>query len=303
MQRHRRGWMAFHRHVVGRVDEPCCGYPKATGSGLFLEAVPVVAGTTLGSGGTTRWCACAENGVIEAVPSARAHAGSFCGSLAQLGSTGRLAGLPWPSPRSWPAPGAAAKQQAGANASAIGRPCECYRLPVSERLGLPEARRIVAPRAARCTKFGNLVGLVLSWRTVFALLVLRATCGCCTRAHQGSAVVMLSPSRLDLDPSGPRPATLSTVAHYEKTYRAPQRTNRPHCPCLGRWRRAGPWPSPAGSSRSSAPCCQRARQACRRRRARSMSFHVSPSPTALSGLRSAWMPPSACRWSSITSRG
>ena len=53
----------------------------------------------------------------------------------------------------------------------------------SERLGLPEARRIVAPRAARCTKFGNLVGLVLSWRTVFALLVLRATCGCCTRAH------------------------------------------------------------------------------------------------------------------------
>ena len=95
----------------------------------------------------------------------------------------------------------------------------------SERLGLPEARRIVAPRAARCTKFGNLVGLVLSWRTVFALLVLRATCGCCTRAHQGSAVVMLSPSRLDLDPSGPRPAALSTVAHYEKTYRAPQRTN------------------------------------------------------------------------------
>ena len=89
----------------------------------------------------------------------------------------------------------------------------------SERLGLPEARRIVAPRAARCTKFGNLVGLVLSWRTVFALLVLRATCGCCTRAHQGSAVVMLSPSRLDLDPSGPRPAALSTVAHYEKTYR------------------------------------------------------------------------------------
>ena len=83
----------------------------------------------------------------------------------------------------------------------------------SERLGLPEARRIVAPRAARCTKFGNLVGLVLSWRTVFALLVLRATCGCCTRAHQGSAVVMLSPSRLDLDPSGPRPAALSTVAH------------------------------------------------------------------------------------------
>ena len=119
-----RGWMAFHRHVVGRVDEPCCGYPKATGSGLFLEAVPVVAGTTLGSGGTTRWCACAENGVIEAVPSARAHAGSFCGNLAQLGSTGRLAGLPWPSPRSWPAPGAAAKQQAGANASAIGRPSE-----------------------------------------------------------------------------------------------------------------------------------------------------------------------------------
>ena len=95
----------------------------------------------------------------------------------------------------------------------------------SERLGLPEARRIVAPRAARCTKFGNLVGLVLSWRTVFALLVLRATRGCCTRAHQGSAVVMLSPSRLDLDPSGPRPAALSTVAHYEKTYRAPQRTN------------------------------------------------------------------------------
>ena len=82
-----------------------------------------------------------------------------------------------------------------------------------------------APRSARCTKFGNLVGLVLSWRTVFALLVLRATCGCCTRAHQGSAVVMLSPSRLDLDPSGPRPAALSTVAHYEKTYRAPQRTN------------------------------------------------------------------------------
>jgi hypothetical protein len=159
MQRHRRGWMAFHLHVVGRVDEPCCGYPKATGSGLFLEAVPVVAGTTLGSGGTTRWCACAENGVIEAVPSARAHAGSFCGNLAQLGSTGRLAGLPWPSPRSWPAPGAAAKQQAGANASAIGRPSEYYRLPVSERLGLPEARRIVAPRAARCTKFGNLVGL------------------------------------------------------------------------------------------------------------------------------------------------
>ena len=36
---------------------------------------------------------------------------------------------------------------------------------------------------------------------------------------------MLSPSRLDLDPSGPRPAALSTVAHYEKTYRAPQRTN------------------------------------------------------------------------------
>ena len=60
---------------------------------------------------------------------------------------------------------------------------------------------------------------------MFALLVLRATCGCCTRAHQGSAVVMLSPSRLDLDPSGPRPAALSTVAHYEKTYRAPQRTN------------------------------------------------------------------------------
>ena len=148
-----------HLHVVGRVDEPCCGYPKATGSGLFLEAVPVVAGTTLGSGGTTRWCACAVNGVIEAVPSARAHAGSFCGNLAQLGSTGRLAGLPWPSPRSWPAPGAAAKQQAGANASAIGRPSEYYRLPVSERLGLPEARRIVAPRAARCTKFGNLVGL------------------------------------------------------------------------------------------------------------------------------------------------
>ena len=29
----------------------------------------------------------------------------------------------------------------------------------SERLGLPETRRIVAPRAARCTKFGNLVGL------------------------------------------------------------------------------------------------------------------------------------------------
>ena len=29
----------------------------------------------------------------------------------------------------------------------------------SERLGLPEARRIVAPRAARCTKFGNLVRL------------------------------------------------------------------------------------------------------------------------------------------------
>ena len=82
-----------------------------------------------------------------------------------------------------------------------------------------------APRSAQCTKFGNLVGLVLSWRTVFALLVLRATCGCCTRAHQGSAVVMLSPSRLDLDPSGPRPAALSTVAHYEKTYRAPQRTN------------------------------------------------------------------------------
>ena len=122
MQRHRRGWMAFHLHVVGRADEPCCGYPKATGSGLFLEAAPVVAGTTLGSGQTTRWCACAENGVIEAVPSARAHAGSFCGNLAQLGSTGRLAGLPWPSPRSWPAPGAAAKQQAGANASAIGRP-------------------------------------------------------------------------------------------------------------------------------------------------------------------------------------
>ena len=143
MQRHRRGWMAFHLHVVGRADEPCCGYPKATGSGLFLEAVPVVAGTTLGSGGTTRWCACAENGVIEAVPSARAHAGSFCGNLAQLGSTGRLAGLPWPSPRSWPAPGAAARQQTGANASAIGRPSECYRLPVSERLGLPEARRIV----------------------------------------------------------------------------------------------------------------------------------------------------------------
>ena len=100
----------------------------------------------------------------------------------------------------------------------------------SERLGLPEARRIVAPRAARCTKFGNLVGLVLSWRTVFALLVLRATCGCCTRAHQGSAVVMLSPSRLDLDPSGPRPAALSTVAHYEKTYRAPQRTNQRAAP-------------------------------------------------------------------------
>ena len=36
---------------------------------------------------------------------------------------------------------------------------------------------------------------------------------------------MLSPSRLDLDPSGPRPAALSTVSHYEKTYRAPQRTN------------------------------------------------------------------------------
>ena len=84
-----------------------------------------------------------------------------------------------------------------------------------------------APRAARCAKFSNLVGLVLSWRTAFALLVLRArsTCGCCTRAHQGSAVIMLSPTRLGLDPSGPRPAALSTVAHYEKTYRAPQRTN------------------------------------------------------------------------------
>ena len=87
MPRHRRGWMAFHLHVVGRADEPCCGYPKATGSGLFLEAAPVVAGTTLGSGQTTRWCACAENGVIEAVPSARAHAGSFCGNLAH--SSGR----------------------------------------------------------------------------------------------------------------------------------------------------------------------------------------------------------------------